>query len=452
MVPQSEPRKMDYGEPKMNRPTVTLCMIVKDEEHIIHECLDSMKEYVDRFDITDTGSSDRTKEIIREWGEKNNIPGTVYDHPWEGFGKSRTASLRNADKGGADYSWVIDADDRVAGDFKYPENFGEADSYALQIHRGDFTWWRNQIFKNNVGWEYVGVIHEYADAPKIRQEKGNFRSDRISGDYNIDARTMGNRTQAFGEDQSKKYSHDAEVLLDCLTNPKNINYEPDNVRYKFYLAQSYFDAGQYEKAYDAYQKRAEAGGWEEEVWYSIYRMGICKMMPGLIDTKDSWQIAQDHFLQAWNYRPTRIEPLYQLSRIHRQNGNPRLGYMFAKSALGIPFPNDDILFLQKELYDWMIYDEIAATAAHAGDMMLGLQASMKLVKENIFSENERERIMNNYNSYAEWGRQKEAENQKNEIETKAIAEEDRKMRAERQKAKVQEAKINKRRGKKVKVR
>jgi hypothetical protein len=126
--------------------------------------------------------------------------------------------------------------------------------------------------------------------------------------------------------------------------------------------------------------------------------------------------------------------------------------MFAKSALGIPFPNDDILFLQKELYDWMIYDEIAATAAHAGDMMLGLQASMKLVKENIFSENERERIMNNYNSYAEWGRQKEAENQKNEIEAKAIAENDRKVRAERQKARVQEAKINKRRGKKVKVR
>ena len=79
---------------KLKKPTVTLCMIVKDEEHIIHECLDSMKPYVDRFDITDTGSTDRTKEIIQEWSEKNNIPGTVYDHPWEGFGKSRTASLR----------------------------------------------------------------------------------------------------------------------------------------------------------------------------------------------------------------------------------------------------------------------------------------------------------------------------------------------------------------------
>jgi len=440
----------------MSRPTVTLCMIVKDEEHIIRECLDSMIPYIDRFDITDTGSTDRTKEIIKQWGEENDIPGTVYDHPWEGFGKSRTASLRNADSGGADYSWVIDADDRVVGNFVYPDNFGDADAYSLNIARGDFKWWRNQIFKNNTEWLYVGVVHEYADNPKKR-EAGGFRADRVVGDYAIDARTMGNRTEAFGEDQQAKYRHDAEVLLDCLTNPENINYEPDNVRYKFYLAQSYFDAGDYEKAYDAYQKRAEAGGWEEEVWYSIYRMGICMCMPPLQGSStNSWSIAQDHFLQAWNFRPTRIEPLYQLSRIHRQNGNPRLGYMFAKSALGIGFPDGDILFLQKEMYDWMIYDEIAATAAHAGDMMLGLQCSMKLVKDNLFTEEHRERIMNNYNSYAEWGRKREQEEREKEKEqlTQKIAEDKdtKEKRMQRQKQKLQEAKINKRRGKKVKVR
>jgi len=436
----------------MSRPTVTLCMIVKDEEHIIHECLDSMKNYVDRYDITDTGSTDRTKEIIREWGEKNNIPGEVYDHPWDGFGKSRTASLRNADKGGADYSWVIDADDRVFGDFKYPENFGEADSYSLQIARGDFKWWRNQIFKNHQDWVYIGVIHEYADNPTIRAERGNFNSERLGGNYSIDARTMGNRTEAFGEDQQAKYRHDAQTLHDCLTNPENPNYEPDNVRYKFYLAQSYFDAGDYELAYEAYQKRAEAGGWEEEVWYSIYRMGICRCMPPMQQREDSWVIAQDHFLQAWNFRPTRIEPLYQLARIHRQNGNARLGYMFAKSAIGIEFPQGDILFLQKEMYDWMIFDEVAATAAHAGDMMLGLQCSMKLVQDNIFPEEHRDRIMNNYKSYAEWGRKKEQEEREKERQAVIENENSKKVRIEKQKKRVQEAKINKRRGKKAKVR
>ena len=54
----------------MSRPTVTLCMIVKDEEHIIEECLQSIYKHIDRYDITDTGSSDSTKEIITKFFEK----------------------------------------------------------------------------------------------------------------------------------------------------------------------------------------------------------------------------------------------------------------------------------------------------------------------------------------------------------------------------------------------
>ena len=53
---------------------------------------------------------------------------------------------------------------------------------------------------------------------------------------------MGNRTQEFGEDQEAKYTKDAETLVDCLTNPENENYEPENHRYTFYAAQSWFDA------------------------------------------------------------------------------------------------------------------------------------------------------------------------------------------------------------------
>ena len=50
----------------MDRPTVTLCMIVKDETHIIEQCLRSMAKYVDRYDITDTGSTDGTQDLIKK--------------------------------------------------------------------------------------------------------------------------------------------------------------------------------------------------------------------------------------------------------------------------------------------------------------------------------------------------------------------------------------------------
>ena len=203
-------------------PTLSLVMIVKDEEHIIRECLESAYKEIDRYDITDTGSSDNTIQIIKDFFAEKDIPGEVYESDWKGFGKSRTESLRNADKGGADYSWVIDADDRLAGTLG----------------------WRNQIFKNNIGWEYVGVLHEYANLPTKQTANGA----RLNGDYSIDARTMGARTQQFGEDQSAKYRHDAETLIDCLVNPDNPNYEPENTRYYFYAAQSYFDAQEWDKA------------------------------------------------------------------------------------------------------------------------------------------------------------------------------------------------------------
>jgi glycosyltransferase involved in cell wall biosynthesis len=378
------------------RPTVTLCMIVKDEEHIITECLESIYKHIDRYDITDTGSTDSTKEKIREFFEEKGIPGEVHEMEWLGFGKSRTQSLENAAKSGMDYAWVIDADDRLEGNFKYPKEM-TADSYALNIKRGEFNWWRNQIFKLSSGWRYCGVLHEYAEC-KGKADKGEQPLTlRLKGDYNIDARTMGARTQEFGEDQAAKYTKDAETLIDCLENAENPNYEPDNLRYMFYVAQSYFDAQNYEKAMEWYEKRATKGGWDEEVWYCVYRVAICKCL-----LNKPWEQAQDHFLQAWNLRPHRAEPLYQLSRIHRQNNNPRIAYLFAKQAASIPFPEGDILFLAHDIYDWMCLDELAATAYYANDMMNGLEASNRLLEEKKFPKEHEERIVGNFQQYAQW--------------------------------------------------
>lgn len=399
----------------MNRPTVTLCMIVKDEEHIIQECLESMYPHIDRYDITDTGSTDRTKEIIKEFFDSKNIPGAIYDEPWEGFGKSRSRSMRNADKGGADYSWVIDADDRVMGNFQYPKEFGQHWAYTLKIHRGDYEWWRNQIFRNGVGWQYIGVIHEYADCPDIKEKGGTVA--RLHGDYMIDARTMGSRTKAFEAEEGaseeegketwrKKYIADAELLKACLTDPENINYEPDNQRYHFYIAQSYFDGGDWANAKEWYEKRAAMGGWEEEQWYSVLRVAMC-----MVNLNDNWQKTQDVFLQCYNLRPTRAEPLYHLSRIHRLNGNPRLGYLFSKIACGIPYPVNDVLFVSKDLYEWQVFDELASTAWYAQDMHAGLIASNKLIQENKYPADQKERVSNNWQQYAKWHQEFEKQKQ-----------------------------------------
>ena len=63
-----------------------------------------------------------------------------------------------------------------------------------------------------------------------------------------------------------------------------IKEEPHNVRYYFYLANSYHDTGRSEEAINFYKKRIELGGWNQEVWYSYFRIGKCFKNMGLNDS------------------------------------------------------------------------------------------------------------------------------------------------------------------------
>jgi len=370
--------------------TITLCMIVKNETHIIKECLESMLPYIDRYDITDTGSDDGTPELIKSFMDEHGVPGEVYLSDWKGFGDhagkigSRTESLRNCD-GKADYAWVIDADDYVDGKFSFPEVM-DADAYSLRIGREDFVWWRSQIFKTGLDWSYVGVLHEYAECKSKAGQQPN--TQRImDSNYRVSARTLGARN--VGITTEEKYKKDAAELEEAMKG------EPDNSRYQFYLAQSYFDSQQFEKSLEAYLKRAEMGGWEEEVFYSLYRAAMIKALLNY-----SWPEIQQQFLDAYEYRPHRAEPLYQIARIYRQvHERPRLAYVYAKMALEIPYPKDDILFISDEVYQYQILDEIGATAYYAGKPHVGYHASKRLVEENLVPEEHKERVVENLRSY-----------------------------------------------------
>ena len=372
----------------MSKPTVTLCMIVKDESHIIQECLKSVAPFIDRYDITDTGSTDGTQDLIKKTFDELGIPGDVHQSDWKGFGKSRSESLENCE-GKADYGLIIDADDYITGDLPIPPLDPDIDGYTLKISRGEFTWWRTQLVKLSSQWHYVGVLHEYA-AVKTKPQPSVIKLD---GDYTINARTEGNRN--VGIDPIEKYTRDADLLLSALTDPDDLNYEPNNERYKFYLAQSYFDSQQWEEAEKWYKIRADAGGWGEEVFYSLLRVGMCKAIRG----ESTGEIIHA-FLEAHNNRPTRAEPLYHLARTYREILEmPAIGYVFAKRAVEIPYPENDILFISSDVYSWQALDELATCAHSVGDIHVGLAASHKLLTEGNLPQEQVERVTNNYQIY-----------------------------------------------------
>lgn len=393
---------------------LTLCMIVKNEntDHF-RDCLESVSPYIDYYVIADNGSTDGTQDFIKDFFNEKGIPGEVHEVEWVNFGHNRTEAIRFCE-GKTHYILMIDADDRLVG--KPNMNIDEMiqdgpEGYGLRIKRGDFTWWRNQIFRADAGWEYKGVLHEYAYCGGVPQPH---RYGRIDGDYYIDARTLGARNKDHdtgeGIDGITKYSRDAEILESALNNPDDPAYEPTNSRYQFYLGQSYFDSQQWAKAEEAYSKRATMGGWTEEVFYSVFRVAMCKLLQ-----EKPWTEAQDTLLQAWNIKPDRAEPLYHLARIQRMNNNPNLGYLFSKAAMDIAYPKDDILFINDDIYKWQVMDEFASCAYYVGDIENGFRAARILsqyVERREIPEEHHERIRGNLQFYEdafkEQQRQKES--------------------------------------------
>lgn len=362
--------------------TVCLSMIVKNETHIIQECFDSVYKHIDYWVIVDTGSTDGTQEFIKQYFAEKGIPGELHERPWVGFGHNRTEALALCD-GKADYAWMIDADDRIVGNFAYPHNKNfTADGYALKCGRDQCIWWRNQIFKTGIGWKYIGILHEYAQCDKqpLVQEK-------IEGNYFLEARTIGHRNTTVTP--VEKYSKDAELLAEALKT------EPENARYQFYLAQSYFDSQQWEKATEAYYKRVEMGGWEEECYYSLFRVALIHMAQ-----EKEWPTIQQKLLDAYDYRPCRAEPLHIIARSLRMMGRPRAAYLFAKEAAQIQFPHQDILFIDTNVYSWMALDELGSTAFYAHDYRSGFMACDFLLRNNRMPPTEVERIKTNHAAYA----------------------------------------------------
>ncbi len=352
-----------------NGPSICLNMIVRNEAHIVHEVLDAVAPYINYWVIVDTGSDDGTQDVIRRHMQGLGIPGELHERAWRNFGHNRSEALELA-RGHGDYLWVMDADDMIVGTLEFRGL--TAGSYHLRYGSG-FSYWRRQLFRDGLRWRYEGVVHEYAicDDPAI--------DARLEGDYYIESRRLGARNH-----DPKKYERDRDLLL------AEVERNPDDARSVFYLAQSCFDADDPAQALVWYRRRAEMGGWEEEVYYSIYRCAECQALLG-----EPWASVQDTYLQAWQARPVRAEPLHAIAshyRIHRQFN---LGYLFAERAASIPLPESDALFVRNDVYAWRARDEHAICAYWIGSHVESFALCRLLLASTALPDDERERVAEN---------------------------------------------------------
>jgi len=354
-----------------------LCMIVKDESHIIHEVLESTLPLIDTYCILDTGSTDNTIQIINDFYAKTEITGEVIQSDWKGFGESRSEALKLCN-GKMDYILMIDADDLMMFPIGCKEflkrilDEHKPNAAIVQIKRGTLDYCRTQIFKACDHWRYVGVLHEYPT-----NDNPNNKIIRLPSEIYMVGRTLGNRSLQDGN----KYLKDAEVLL------AEVEKDPENERYVFYLAQSYRDGGNIPEAVKWFKRRVDMGKWKEEQCVSA--MNLAR----LLQDKDwAWR--------AHELNPNRNESLvWYASHCRAKNLFTHDLLAMIMYATTIPKPTEQVLFIETDIYEWRMWDELSVIAYHTGRKDLAKMAGGRLLTENNFPPDQRARIEMNMKAF-----------------------------------------------------
>jgi tetratricopeptide (TPR) repeat protein len=327
-------------------PTLCLSMIVKNESKIITRLLKSVIEIIDTYCICDTGSTDNTIEVITDFFNNYNKCGKIVECPFRNFSYNRNYAL-NKSQNMADYTLLLDAD-MIFETKNFDKNILNL-AEAFYIFQGNETFfYKNiRIVKNNGLFEYVGVTHEYINIPN------NMNIYEIPKDM-LFINDVGD-----GGCKSNKFQRDINLLTD------GIKSEPNNSRYYFYLANSYYDIKKYDEAISIYEKRILMGGWIEEVWYSYYRMGLCyKNINKIHDAIYIW-------LEGFNYHSKRIENMYEIVKHYTDISHHKLANYFYKIAKKIAQEKDDKnigthLFFHKDIYDYKLDFEYTIFSSYVG--------------------------------------------------------------------------------------
>lgn len=334
-------------------PRLVAILMVRNEEKILQRCLDAVVGVVDAFCVHDTGSTDRTKEIATEFLADH--AGCLTESVWSDFGTNRTKSFQAAKEFALARGWdptdtyglLLDGDMVFQPGSLKTHPLTEVGYTILQV-AGSLEYPNCRLVRMDRDWVCRGVTHEYWDGPTVGLPKSVcWIDDRNDGGC-----------------KSDKFERDARLL------EKGLQDEPSNVRYMFYLAQTYHSLGRYQDSIAMYTKRYDAGGWDEERWYSLYMIGQCHQ------ALNDFIAFEAAMLRAFAFRPRRAEPLYKLARHFREVSDHYKAYGYALKGKSIPQPNDS-LFVDTAIYKGLFDYEITILDYYVGHKEEGLVNSMR---------------------------------------------------------------------------
>lgn len=349
---------------------LALNFICKDESHVIGKMLNSVKGVADLIVANDTGSTDGTQDIIRKFGEENNIPTYVFERPFDDFEKSRNHSMQKLRDVVKELGWDankvhgfwIDCDETLVVDPKFDKNQFTNDLYMINTYIGPMKYTRNTFFRVSLPFRWYGPVHEF-----IVCDKKDITSGLASG-VHVDVKMEGN---SWKGNIAAKYKSHAFVL------EKYLDENRQDPRWIFYLAQSYHDSASVGDNLEENQERlrrslkyyrervSRLDGYAEEIYYAQFRIGTI-----MRTLEEPWNLTHQELLKAYAMDSMRGESIKIIIDYYLQLGEWNLAYLYTKFAKETfhgknPYPHR-LLFVDEALYVWKFAEAHAAASFYTG--------------------------------------------------------------------------------------
>uniref|UniRef100_A0A6C0JHU9 Glycosyltransferase 2-like domain-containing protein n=1 Tax=viral metagenome TaxID=1070528 RepID=A0A6C0JHU9_9ZZZZ len=371
-------------------PTICFITMCKNEEHCIESTLESVYKYIDYWIVCDTGSTDNTCDIVKNFFKEKNIPGELFVDEWKGFDKNKSLMFERAYKK-TDFVLHLDADDFLVGNFN--KNLlleSKYDIYNFNYIRGTCKFKTSSLYNNQIKWKYVGVAHNLIKC----LDKHDLTRSNI---FTTDDLWVDNNERGARKFDPNKYINDALKLKEQFF--ETLFEDPDNLmcRSVFYTAQSYMDSGHYKEAiqwYTLYSKLKDT--WSEELFESNLRIARCMIRLSFDEEKIKTQIHK-----TIDIFPDRAEPYFVMGKYYNSNSKCHLGYDYLKQASNKNLSEvleKYMLFVNKFNYGKYVNDELSVACYWTNRLEEGYALLNQIIDDEDFKE-ENERLLQNKAHY-----------------------------------------------------
>lgn len=378
-------------QPILSNSSLVVVLMVKDEELFIEKTLEPfVKGGIERFLLYDTGSRDKTVQVATEFFNVYHLDQAhILEDPFVDFATSRNRALDAAEHLFPDATFIIMPDaEWYIQNIEILLSFCDShlndvhDSYALYIKSDVHSFITTRLIRCHKNIRFVGAVHEALNqiTTVTLPEECYFK--------------WGSSPQGRIK-STLRWQQDLDLLL------KEYAIDPENPRTLFYLGQTYHCLGDLDNAYLFYEKRTKIIAWDEENFMALLKLGDVAYAIAQSNNEQFYSIAIHHYLEAFNLRPHRAEPLIRIAHYYLNQNKMHAAFLFAQHACAIPYPTGERLFVDRSLYELGRYAILSQCAWYVQKYEIGEWAAKQAFQAALKSHPDLLQLQRNIQFYTD---------------------------------------------------